>query len=371
MSGAKTVRRVAFVLPWMGGGGIERLTLALMQGFLDQGHAVDLVLTEEGGNFMHLVPKAVHVELFECKRVRHTIPRLRDYIRRRRPDAMIVAVWPLTAAAVLARIGLKHRPRLILSDHNHLTTQYSHNAKAWAMLRTTLKWLYPRAEGLVGVSQGVAEDVARIAGLPVTRTTTIYNPIAPPERDSWPEAETDPLWQGHEGPRIISVGRFKKQKNHSLLLRAFAKIQKDSGAVLAMLGEGELEDDLKAEIDALGLRDHVLLPGFVVDPSPWYASATMFVLSSDYEGFGNVLVEAMHFGLSVVSTDCRSGPAEILANGQYGRLVPVGDADALAEAMQAMLAAPADPDAMKRRAADFSIENATRAYERLALAEPA
>lgn len=115
---------VAFVLPWMGGGGIERVRLSLMRGFLDRGYKVDLVLTEEGGNFMHLVPKGVHVELFECDRVRQTIPRLRHYIQRRRPDAMIVALWPLTAAAILACLGLRDRPRLIVSDHNHLTTQY-------------------------------------------------------------------------------------------------------------------------------------------------------------------------------------------------------------------------------------------------------
>ena len=366
MTAAGSPKRVAFVLPWMGGGGIERLTLALMQGFVDRGYAIDLVLTEEGGNFMHLVPKAAHIELFECPRVRHTIPRLRDYMRRRKPDAMIVSVWPLTAATVIARLGLKHPPRLILSDHNHLTTQYSHNAKAWAMLRLSLKFLYPRADALVGVSQGVADDVAAIAGLPQAHTTTIYNPIAAPERTDWPKAETDALWQDHKGPRIISVGRFKKQKNHSLLLRAFAKIYAATGARLAMLGEGELEDDLRAEIAASGLSDHVILPGFVVDPSPYYASADIFALSSDYEGFGNVLVEAMHFGLSVVSTDCKSGPAEILDNGRFGRLVPVGDADALAEALAQTIAAPAEKDAMKQRALDFSVENATAAYEALA-----
>lgn len=234
------------------------------------------------------------------------------------------------------------------------------------MLRLSLKFLYPRADALVGVSHGVAKNVAEISGLDDARVQTIYNPTPRPPRTDFPADQTDALWLGHKGPRIIAVGRFKAQKNHSLLLRAFAKMQPQSNARLALLGEGELEADLKAEIATLGLQGHVILPGFVVDPSAYYASADIFALSSDYEGFGNVLVEAMHFGLSVVSTDCNSGPAEILCDGQYGRLVPVGDADALAQALLHAIAQPAEAQVIQNRARDFSVENATNAYEALA-----
>ena len=363
------IKRVSFAVPWMGGGGIERVRLALISGFLDRGYDVDLVLTEEAGNFIHLVPEQVHVELFECTRVRQTIPRLRDYMRRRKPDAMIVALWPLTVASVIARMFLQQKPRLILSDHNHLTTQYSANRKAWAMLRTSLRLFYPKADALVGVSSGVARNVSEISGLNIDRVATIYNPTSAPQRTDWPKDQTNAMWQGHQGPRIISAGRFKSQKNHSLLLRAFAKIQRQTGAKLMMLGEGELENKLRAEIAELGITEHVVMPGFVVDPSPYYASADVFALSSDYEGFGNVLVEAMYFGLKIVSTDCRSGPSEILENGRYGSLVPIGDSQAFAAALIRAIKEPAETQNLKKRAADFSIAKATSAYERLAFPE--
>lgn len=360
--------RLAFVLPWMGGGGAERLTASLLQGLAAKGYELDLVLTSEGGNFMELVPPGTHVEIFGCGRLRQSIGSLRDYMRRRRPAAVIVSLWPLTAATVIARFGLRNGPRLVLTDHNHLSSQYGKRRNAWPMVRATLRWLYPRAEGLVGVSDGVSDDLARIAGLPRDRVTTIYNPIPAPRRIDYPRAETDPLWQGKPGKRVIAVGRFKAQKNHPLLLRAFARMVADGEeAVLALLGEGELEADLRAMVASLGISDKVLMPGYVVDPSPWYASADLFVLSSNYEGFGNVLVEAMHFGLPVVSTDCESGPAEVLAGGEFGTLVAVGDDVALAKGMIAALAQPVDRERLRARAAEFSVERAMARYLALAL----
>ena len=133
-------------------------------------------------------------------------------------------------------------------------------------------------------------------------------------------------------------------------------------ARLVLLGQGQNEAMLRALADELGIADRVIFAGFHPDPSPFYATADLFVLSSDYEGFGNVIVEALSFGLPVVSTDCPSGPAEILGNGRWGRLVPVGDAAALAGAMREALASPVDREALKRRAADFSPEIAARKY---------
>ncbi|WP_328600565.1 glycosyltransferase [Pontixanthobacter aquaemixtae] len=355
----------------MRGGGVERVRLTLIRGFLDRGYEVDLILTEAGGEFLELVPDGVHLEEFDCPRIRHAIPRLREYVKRRQPDAMIVALWPLTAATVLACTGLRERPRLVLSDHNNLHSQYSAGKPVWMSLRATLRMAYPKADALVAVSQGIAQDIAGWAGLPANRVTTIYNPTPEPVRSEWPKDETDRLWRGHTGPRIITTGRLKKQKNHELLLRAFAKIQNDNNAVLAILGEGELEDKLRETVVRLGLEESVIMPGFVVDPGPWYASADLFVLSSDYEGFGNVLVEALHFGLPIVSTDCKSGPSEILAGGKFGTLSATGDIEALAEAMETALVGEHDSTALKARAQMFSADAAIDAYERLAFPEVA
>ena len=133
-------------------------------------------------------------------------------------------------------------------------------------------------------------------------------------------------------------------------------------ARLMIVGQGQNEAKLRALVRELGLEGRVIFAGFHVDPAPFYASADLFVLSSDYEGFGNVIVEALSFGLPVVSTDCPSGPAEILGYGRWGGLVPVGDEEALAGAMAAALSAPVDRDALRARAADFAPEIAARKY---------
>jgi glycosyltransferase involved in cell wall biosynthesis len=190
---------------------------------------------------------------------------------------------------------------------------------------------------------------------------TIYNPI-PAAVQPAPEAlaTADAIW-GQGGPRILAVGNLKLQKNHALLLRAFATLPRRD-ARLMLLGRGPEEANLRALATALGIADKVIFAGFHRDPAPFYATADLFVLSSDHEGFGNVIVEALSFGLRVVSTDCPAGPAEILQGGRYGRLVPVGDAPALAQAMDEALNAPVDRAALIRRAADFAPDIAARQY---------
>ncbi|SHL76545.1 Glycosyl transferases group 1 [Paracoccus solventivorans] len=204
--------------------------------------------------------------------------------------------------------------------------------------------------------------MASLSFMTPSRMTTIHNPVRvlpSPAADALDQA--DALWGVPPGRRILTVGNLKEVKNHPLLLRSFAQIG-DAQARLMILGQGGNEGKLRALAEELGIIGRVIFAGFHADPAPFYASADLFVLSSDYEGFGNVIVEALSFGLPVVSTDCPSGPAEILDGGRFGRLVPVGDAAALARAMAAALAEPADQVLLKRRAADFSPEIAARSY---------
>ncbi len=177
-------------------------------------------------------------------------------------------------------------------------------------------------------------------------------------------------WEGYRGARIMTVGRLKRVKNHALLIRAFAKVSEIQPARLMIVGDGELRDELEALIAELGLGGKVVLPGFVNDPTPLYRSADLFVLSSNYEGFGNVIVEAMACGVPVVSTDCPAGPSEILENGRFGTLVPVGDVDALASAMMSALQTGHDPEVLKRRAAAFAPEVAASKYLDLLFPSP-
>ena len=221
---------------------------------------------------------------------------------------------------------------------------------------------YRLAHSRVGVSAGVATDIAALSGLRRGAFDVIHNPVPPrpaPSAQAMERAEA--LWSGERGARIVTVGSMKAQKNHPLLLRAFARLDRPE-ARLMFVGDGAGRDALVSLAQELGVADRVILAGFHPDPTPFYHSADLFVLSSDYEGFGNVIVEALACGTPVVSTDCPSGPAEILENGRFGRLVPVGDVAALAQAIGAALDAPVDGDALKRRAADFAPQIAARQY---------
>jgi glycosyltransferase involved in cell wall biosynthesis len=229
------------------------------------------------------------------------------------------------------------------------------------MLRLTTRLFYRRADARVAVSREVADDLADLSGIDRAAFDVIYNPIPnpPPDLRTAPEAEA--LWRGGE-VRILSAGSLKGQKNQALLLRSFARLRQRRPAHLVLIGDGPLRGALSALADRLGLAGHVSMPGFVTDPWPYYASADLFVLSSDYEGFGNVLVEAMRCGLPVVSTDCKAGPREILADGAYGLLVPVGDEAALAKAMEEALDRRPDADMLKRRAEELSGSRAGERY---------
>ena len=278
-------------------------------------------------------------------------------------------MWPLTIIAAAAKITSRLKASLILWDHNTLSIQYGGRGSAHRLfLKSSLRFLYPLADARVAVSNGVADDLAVLAGLPRDKFEVIYNPIyLAPVADRDDEREAENLWRGWHGPRIISVGRFKPQKNHALLLEAFKKLLAVRDARLLILGTGDLFESTAALARSLGVAERVLLPGARVNPAAYYKSADLFVLSSDFEGFGNVIVEALACGLPVVSTDCRSGPSEILEHGRYGRLVPVGDASALAQAMLDSLDATHDEEALKRRALDFSPERVADQFLRLLL----
>ena len=364
-------KHVAFLLPDIGGGGAERLTIDLMAGMVRRGARVDLLLQRFSGEFMHLVPPEVRRIDLAAPRIRDAFSPLRRYLAEDRPDTLIAAMWPFTVIALMARRLARSPTRIVVADHCSLRSQYAASGLTYAALRASIRALYPSADRIVGVSRGVAEEVADLAGLKADAVKVVYNPVPPP-LTSGHEADRqagDHLWQGLDGKRILSIGRLKAQKNHGLLLDAFARLAERENAVLAIVGVGELQAELAARVRQLGLADRVIMPGFSATPGDWYASADLFVLPSDYEGFGNVLVEALHCGLPVVSTDCPHGPSEVLGDGQWGRLVPPGDAAALADAMRAALHQTVDPQDQRNRAAEFSVTRAVDAYWDLAFAE--
>lgn len=354
--------QISILLPDLRGGGAERVSIDLAREFARLGHKVEFVPMQATGTFLAEVQQDFAVTDLGTTRIRNLLPALVGYLRRRRPDALIAAMWPLTVVAPLAARIARFRGKVLVSEHAMISHQYASRGPAhWLALRGSAFAGYRLASARVGVSHGTCADVASLAGMAPDRFDVIHNPVRPASQPTPTDLRAaDALW-GTGGPRILTVGNLKAVKNHPLLLRAFAALPRGD-ARLMLLGRGDEEAALRALAGELGIADRVIFAGFHRDPAPFYATADLFVLSSDHEGFGNVIVEALSFGLPVVSTDCPSGPAEILQDGRFGRLVPVGDAPALTRAINEALDDPVDRDALIRRASDFAPHIAARQY---------
>ena len=354
---------IAILLPDLRGGGAERVNIDLATEFVRAGHEVEFVLMRARGELLSEAQENFAIVDLATPRARDVPVALSRYLRRRQPDALLAAMWPLSVIAPLAQRLSRHRCNVVVSEHGVLSAQY----RSWggihnAAMRFSMALGYRLADARVGVSGGVANDMSTLSKLNLRAFSVIHNPVPPrPEPDEATLQEADALWSGARGRRVVTVGTMKPVKNHPLLLQAFAILDRQDARLL-FVGDGSGRSELEGLAKQLGVADRVIFVGFQTDPTPFYATADLFVLSSNYEGFGNVIVEALSSVLPVVSTDCPSGPAEILENGRWGRLVPVGDASSLASAMDAALSAPTDPDALKRRAADFAPEIAARQY---------
>lgn len=348
----------ALVLPDLKGGGAERRMLTLATRLQAKGYQVEFVLMQQQGELLADVPDVIPVACLHAPRTRHVLKTLRHYLKHRRPRYLIVNLWPLTVMAVLARLLSPVKPDLAIVECNNLTEQYRTKGKWFlTILRLSIRLTYPLADYRVTVSGGVADQLAALSGIARERFTVIYNPVrAAPQITGGKREQAEAIWQSGTAKRILTVGSFKPQKNHTLLLRAFAQLSKEREAVLMLLGEGALRATIEAEAASLGIAERVRLPGFHADPLAFYQTADVFVLSSNYEGLPNVLLEALACGTPIVSTNCPFGPEEILRGGQDGMLVPMEDATALARAMTAMLDHPSDPAQLRRRAADFSAD---------------
>ena len=356
---------IDILLPDLRGGGAERVCLNLANEFASRGLQVRMVLMRAEGELLPLLDPRVKVADLGAARGRNLLWPLVRHLRQARPAALLANMWPLTFLAVLARKLARVECRIVAVEHTTWSaTPLLASRRTALAFRASMKWLHPRAAALLAVSQGAADDLEHFVDLPPRSVQPQYNPIvactsrqppvAPPGRETaW--------WHGSHR-KLLAVGTLKAVKDFPTLLRAFARLRQQVDARLLILGEGEERPALQALVHELGLEHAVELPGFVVDTAPYYARADLFVLSSTHEGFGNVIAEALDHGVPVVSTDCPSGPREILQDGKYGTLVPVGDVGALAQAMLAALHAPHDPTALKARARDFAVDTIADQY---------
>jgi glycosyltransferase involved in cell wall biosynthesis len=356
--------RLSLFVPSMRGGGAERVMLTLASEFARRGHGVDLVLASAEGPYLADVPETVRVVDLGSRRVVASLPALIRYLRRERPEAMLSAMGRVNVVALWARRLAGAKTRLVVSEHNTLSLA-TQGAASWR--QRFMPWLehlfYPWADGIVAVSSGVAEDLSQIARLPRGEIEVIYNPFPVDEIARKAEEPLEhPGFEPGGPPVVLGVGRMMAQKDFPALLRAFARVRSVRPARLLILGEGEDRPRLEALARELGVAGDVLMPGFVENPYSYMRRSSVLVLSSAWEGLPSVLIEALACGCPVVSTDCPSGPREILADGRYGTLVPVGDDGAMAEGILSALDAPAEPGVLRARAAELCKDDVPDRY---------
>ena len=331
--------RVAIFLPDVRGGGAERSIINLAR-TMAVAYDVDLVLAQQGGALIADVPHEVRLVELDASRVATSLPSLVRYLRSEKPDALLSALNHANVVAIIA--ARLTRTRVVASEHSHLTTATS-RARRWRdrVMPVVLRLVYRHADAITGVSEGVVADLVSRARLDPTRVHVVVNPIDVDDLRARAAGPTGhPFVDGAGVPVILAVGRLTEQKDFPNLLRAVARCGETQEVRLVILGEGEERAALEREVEELGLSGVVSLPGFVPNPYPFMRAADVFVLSSRWEGLPTVLLEALAVGTKVVSTDCPSGPDEILDRGRFGTLVPVGDPDALADAILDAIGAP-------------------------------
>ncbi|MEO5328906.1 MAG: glycosyltransferase [Magnetococcus sp. THC-1_WYH] len=358
------MKKITIILPDLRGGGAERLHIHLANDWVARGFSVEIVLMQKTGELLSLISPSIALFELSVDQIRKAIWPLQVHFKHSRPDIILSAMWPLTSATVIAWFLSGRYGCLFLSDHCLLSVSRTEELRvSQYYLKSLIQITYPFATGIIAVSQGVKNDLCWLGNLSQARVKVIYNPAAtgiPTQIESATLREK--LWGNGFAKHILSVGALKKIKDHACLIRAFALLPADIDSKLTILGDGPLRIDLETLVNELGLQARVFMPGFVTNPYPWFQTADLFVLSSQCEGFGNVIVEALECGVPVVSTDCPSGPAEILENGRYGKLVPINDPSAMSSAILASLTTSHDRQALMKRAEDFSVHNISNQY---------
>ena len=376
--------RLALIIPSLSGGGAERVTLRLAGGLLDCGHAVDLVLFSDNRTLADEIPRAASVHVLTARSGSTLQYRARlakeigiacavllnkchlemscsiaNYMDTHRPHCVVPSLRDAKVPTLLAMSLSRHQPALLPVVHTSILR------KSWK-LRLYYRRLLDRADNVVAVSDGVADSIRKYATVCSRDTTRIYNPVVADDIMALAQQEPEHPWfQQASPPILLSVGRLVRQKDFPTLLRAFARILDNRQLRLIILGEGRWRKRLERLSRKLEIAHAVSMPGWVANPYQYMRRSSALVLSSRYEGLPTVLIEALACGCPCISTDCPSGPREILDAGRLGPLVPVGDHVRLAEAIADTLDNPPSSESLRVRAEEFSIVESVSLYNSL------
>ena len=359
-------RPVALFLPNLLEGGAERIAVYLANGLTARRQEVDIVVERAEGAYLADVSPEVRLVVLGARRAVRAVCPLARYLRSTRPKVLITTHLHSGVAAILARRFSRAGTRIIATIQTTLSARGELAGGPISRLeRIAIKRYLVRADALVACSCGTADDFARFVGVPREGIRVIYNPAIENRIEEMAGEPVDHPWFAPGGPKVVlGVGRLTPPKDFFTVVRALALLQKSEEVRLVILAEGEDRGRLERLVQELRLENRVSMPGFVKNPFAYLARAHAFVFSSLREGLPTVLIEALALGVPIVATDCKYGPREILQDGRYGRLVPVGDAQAMADALRSALREPRQvvpPQVLQ----PFTLDGATDRYVEL------
>lgn len=355
--------KIAIFIPNLGGGGAERVVCNLANCLVLRGYSIEILLMNDKFENKYHINSLVKIKFLNCSRAAFSVPYLIRYLKKNKPDIFLSVLTHANIVTLIAGAIIGYLEKIYISEHGVFDRRFEIGLKDKLVKMLAAK-LYPFAKKIIAVSDVSKKSLEENLNINPAKVVKIYNPIVNlrPEAKS-NKAIKDLLKNDINVPVVISAGRFCHEKDFITLLRAFQIVVKKMPARLVLLGDGPDRAKITDCVIELGLHANVEMPGFVDNLESWMACASVFVLSSPRESFGNVLVEAMSLNLPVISTDC-GGPSEILENGFWGKLVPVGDFECMATQILNVLSSK-NNIATKERAKDFSIAGQTTEYTNL------
>jgi len=362
-------KKIVFFLYDLGIGGAEKVVVRLSNYLVNKGYQIEILLVNNNNAFIDEIDQRIKVTSFNLKKISLSIFPLIKFVKKNNYDFFLSNIWPLTITSVIAFLfSTSQLNKLILVEHCHLKEEWAEKSSFYKFFqRLSINILYNLSKRIVSVSKGVSQDLIE-KGVKKDKSIVIYNPAyTEPKLSKTDLSEEAISWSQNQGTKLITVANFKSQKNYPNLIRSMNILKKEKSidCNLLIVGDGPKRPEIEELILEKRLNNDICLLGYYGYPLNLINLADIFVLPSDFEGFGLVIVEALSLGKTVVSTDCKSGPAEIIGNNEYGYLCKVDDSKDLAEKIEYAINHKIDEEVLMKRAREFSVEKIGIEYEKM------
>ena len=357
---------VCFLTYDLGFGGAEKVIVTLANELSLSGRDISIAMLGTKNDFKNILSPNIKIILLNCENIKYSLLTLLIFFYKNSFDNLVANLWPITSLSFFIKL-IKPQTNFVIIEHCQLSEQFKNKGVLFKkLLQTSIKVLYRFANSIIAVSNGIKSDLIKL-GAPGNKIKVIYNPFHQNPQNSNENLKKNILeWLEDNEINLIAVGELKESKNFLNLVKSIdiLKSEYQKKINLLILGDGDERPKIEKYIIEHDLQQSIFLPGWVPDPIPYMKLSTLFVLSSDYEGFGLVIIEAFSVGLNVVSTNS-SGPVEILKGGELGHLCQINDPSSLAKSIIAAITNPLSKEQLIRRAEEFKPKKIIQEYEKI------